>query len=120
MKLLVLVLNKTDELNELLEGFIDIGIRGATVIDSTGMGRILSNHVPLFGGLSHLFSGERPANKVIFSIIHECHLQEAINLVKRVVGEFKEPGTGIIFTLDVDNVFGLADNIKDCTQSPIE
>lgn len=115
MKLLVLVLNKTDELNEILEGFLEIGIRGATVIDSTGMGRILSNHVPLFGGLSHLFSGERPANKVVFSIMQgDCHLKEAISMINRVVGDFKDPGTGILFTLDVDNVLGLADNIKDC------
>ena len=115
MKLLVLVLNKTDELNEILEGFLEIGIRGATVIDSTGMGRILSNHVPLFGGLSHLFSGERPANKVVFSIMQgDCHLREAISMIKRVVGDFKDPGTGILFTLDVDNVLGLAENIKDC------
>lgn len=116
MKLLVLVLNKTDDLNEILEGFLKIGIRGATVIDSTGMGRILSNYVPLFGGLSHLFSGERPANKVVFSIMQgDCHLQEAIKLIKGIVGDFKEAGTGILFTLDVDNVLGLADTIKDCT-----
>ncbi len=118
MKLLVLVLNETDNLNEILEGFLDIGIRGATVIDSTGMGRILSPHVPLFGGLSHLFSGERPANKVVFSIIQQdCFLQEAISMVERVVGDFKEPGTGILFTLDVDNVLGLAGNIRDCSSN---
>ncbi len=114
MKLLVLVLNKTENLNDILEGFLDIGIRGATVIDSTGMGRILSTKVPIFGGLSHLFEGDRPANKVVFSIIEDNNkVRQAVQLVKRLVGDFKEPGTGILFTVNVENVIGLADNLKD-------
>ncbi len=113
MKLMVLVLNKTEELNELLEGLLDIGIRGATVIDSTGMGRILSTHVPLIGGLSHLFDGDRPANKVVFSIIeNDKKLQQAVELTHKIVGNLSEPGTGVLFTLQLDQVVGLAGNIS--------
>ncbi len=113
MKLLVLVLNKTEDLNELLEKFLDMGIRGATVIDSHGMGRILSTHVPLFGGLSHLFDGDRPVNKVIFSIIdNEEKVRQAIELTNKIVGDLKEPGTGVIFTLELDQVVGLAGDIS--------
>ncbi len=112
MKLMVLVLNKTEDMNELLEGFLDIGIRGATVIESTGMGRILSTHVPLFGGLSHLFDGDRPANKVIFSIIqHEEKISEAVELTNKIIGDLKEPGTGVVFTIELDKVVGLAGEI---------
>lgn len=111
MKLLVLVLNKTEILNDILEGFLDIGIRGATVIDSTGMGRILSTKVPFFGGLSCLFDGERPANNVVFSIIEDGEkVRQAIKLLRRMLGDFKEPGTGILFTINLENVIGLADN----------
>ena len=42
MKLLILILNKVEKLEEILEGFIDIGISGATIIDSIGMGHVLS------------------------------------------------------------------------------
>jgi len=41
MKLLILTLNKVEKLEEVLEGFIEIGITGATVLDSVGMGHIL-------------------------------------------------------------------------------
>ncbi len=38
MKLLILILNKVEKLEEVLEGFLEIGITGATVIESSGMG----------------------------------------------------------------------------------
>lgn len=47
MKLLVLILNKVEKLEEVLEGFIEIGVIRATVIDSVGMGHVISEEVLL-------------------------------------------------------------------------
>ena len=41
MYLLVNVLEQTQHLSDILEGFAQIGIKGSTVINSTGMGRVL-------------------------------------------------------------------------------
>ena len=41
MYLLVNVLEQTEFLSDILEGFAKIGIKGTTVINSTGMGRVL-------------------------------------------------------------------------------
>ena len=57
MKLLILILNKVEKLKEVLEGFIEVGISGATIIDSVGMGHIISEEVPIFAGLCFMFSG---------------------------------------------------------------
>ena len=38
MKLLILILNKVKKLEEVLEGFLEVGVSGATVIDSVRMG----------------------------------------------------------------------------------
>lgn len=51
MKLLVLFLNKVEKLEEVLEGYVEVGVSGATVVDSVGMGHILSEEVPIFAGL---------------------------------------------------------------------
>ncbi len=51
MKLAILVLNKEEYLEPILEGFIEIDVTGATIIDSIGMGHILSSEVPIFAGL---------------------------------------------------------------------
>ena len=42
MKLLVLILNKVEKLEEVLEGYLEVGISGSTIIDSVGMWHVLS------------------------------------------------------------------------------
>ncbi len=42
MRLLVLVLNKVDKLEDILSEFLNSEISGATILSSTGMARVLS------------------------------------------------------------------------------
>jgi nitrogen regulatory protein P-II 1 len=42
MRLLVAVINDPEKLDETLSGFLELGITGATVLNSEGMGRVLS------------------------------------------------------------------------------
>lgn len=107
MKLLILLLNKVEKLEDVLEGFVEIGITGATVIDSVGMGHILSEEVPIFAGLRFMFAGAKPHNKTIFSVIKDEKEEEAIKLLRKILGDLKKPGTGIVFTLSLDRVEGL-------------
>jgi nitrogen regulatory protein P-II 1 len=107
MKLLILFLNKVEKLEEVLEGFVEIGITGATVIDSVGMGHILSEEVPIFAGLRFMFAGAKPHNKTIFSVIKDEKEEEAVRLLRKILGDLKKPGTGIVFTIALDRVEGL-------------
>jgi nitrogen regulatory protein P-II 1 len=107
MKLLIVFLNKVEKLEEVLEGFVEIGITGATVIDSVGMGHILSEEVPIFAGLRFMFAGAKPHNKTIFSVIKDDKEEEAIRLLRKILGDLKKPGTGIVITLALERVEGL-------------
>ena len=107
MKLLILILNKVEKLEEVLEGYIEIGITGATVIDSVGMGHILSEEVPIFAGLRFMFAGTKPHNKTIISAIKDEKEKPAIDILKKILGDLNQPGTGIIFTIPIDVVEGL-------------
>lgn len=111
MKLLILILNKVEKLEEVLEGFIEIGITGATVIESSGMGHIIADEVPIFLGLRFMFTGAKPHNKMILSVIKDEKEKPAIKLLKKILGNLNEPGTGIIFTLPIDKVEGLKPEI---------
>jgi len=62
MKLVVIVINNTEHLEDLLTAFLEIGVSGSTVIDSVGMGRILSHDVPIFAGLRSAFPATRPSS----------------------------------------------------------
>ena len=107
MKLLILILNKVEKLEEVLEGFLEVGISGATVIDSVGMGHILSEEVPIFAGLRFMFAGAKPHNKIVMSVIKEEKEDEAVHLLRSILGDMGKPGTGIVFSIPVDKVVGL-------------
>jgi nitrogen regulatory protein PII len=108
MRLLVAVVHDPEKLDEILSGFLEIGITGATVLSSEGMGSLLSHDIPIFAGLQTLVSGSRPQNRLILSVISQDHVQPVVDLLKDVAGDLDTPATGIAFTLPVDAVFGLA------------
>ena len=107
MKLLILILNKVEKLEEVLEGFIEAGVTGATLFDSVGMGHIISDEVPIFAGLRFMFAGAKPHNKTIISVIKNEKEDEVIHILRNILGDLGEPGTGIVFTLPLDRVDGL-------------
>jgi len=107
VKLLIIILNKEENLDELLEGFLEIDIRGATVVNSQGMGSIITTDIPIFAGLKDLLQGNRPGNKTILTLVEEDRIPIIIDLFEDIVGKLDQPGNGIIFTLPVDGIFGL-------------
>jgi len=108
MRLLVAVVHDPEKLDEILSGFLEIGITGATVLNSEGMGSLLSQDIPIFAGLQTLVSGSRPQNRLVLSVITEDKVRPVVDLLKDVSGDLEKPATGIAFTLPVDQVFGLA------------
>lgn len=112
MKLAVLILNKEEHLETLLEGLIEIGVTGATIIDSIGMGHILCTDIPVFAGLRFMFAGSRPYNKTILSIIKEEKIDQYKELAEKILGPLEESGNGILFFIDVADVVGLKPEIK--------
>lgn len=109
MKALFLILNKTEKLNDVLEAFVKVGIKGATVVDSQGMGSALSeSNLPMFGGfLRTVLDNNRPFNKVIFSVVKDEEvLNDAIAAVEDILGDMSRPGVGLMFVMPVDRVVG--------------
>lgn len=108
MKLLVFILNKEEFLEEALEAFLELNIKGATIIDSIGMGSILSRDIPIFAGFKNLLQGSRTANKTILTVIPDELVQPAVQAVEQIIGSLEEPGNGLIFTINVDQIYGLS------------
>lgn len=109
MKALFLILNKTEKLNDVLEAYVKVGIKGATVVDSQGMGSALSeSNLPMFGGfLRTVLDNNRPFDKVIFSVVKDEEvLNDAIAAVEGILGDMSKPGVGLMFVMPVDRVVG--------------
>jgi len=109
MHLLIAVVNREEMLDDILSGFLELGITGATVIRSEGMGHVLARDVPLFAGLTELVTRTRPHNVTIFSVIPRLEqAEDAIQLIQETCGAFAQPATGIAFVVPVTHAVGLA------------
>ena len=108
MQLLIAVINHVEQVDDILAGFVELGITGATILDSEGMGRVLSHDVPIFAGLRSLTARSRPSNQTVLSVIEDDKVDAAIALIQEVCGDLDSPGAGIVFTLPLTRVVGLA------------
>ncbi len=107
MHLLILVLNKEEHLEEVLEVFLELDIHGATIIDSIGMGRILAHDIPIFAGFRNLMQESRPGNKTIFTVIDEKKIPRVVQGVEQICGSLDKPGAGILVTIPVGIAKGI-------------
>ena len=106
-RLLVVVMSDPDRLDDILSGLLDLGVTGATIFESEGMGRILAPDTPIFAGLRAAVR-DRPRNTTLFSVIEEHRVDAVLERVQTVLGDLTGPATGIAFVLPVERVVGLA------------
>jgi nitrogen regulatory protein PII len=111
MYLLVNVLEQIESLPAILAEFAKIGIKGSTVINSTGMGRVLMQVGAATDGMEEIkgiLSKMELSNKTIFTVVPNRNtLKEAIGIVKSFCGDLTEPGKGILFALPLEIVEGV-------------
>jgi hypothetical protein len=108
--LLIMVLDDSNRLNEVLEAWRTAGIRGTTILESTGLNRVLPRHTaqPMFVGFSQMFGGGRVGHQTLFAIIDSLELAEAaVSATEAVIGKLTDPNTGIMFVTPVLQVWGL-------------
>lgn len=114
MQLLIAVVNQEEKLDEILSALVELGVTGATIIGSEGMGRVLSHDIPIFAGLETLARRSRPQNQTIFSVIREDDkVDQVIAVLQEICGNFEAPATGIVFTIPVNRVVGLSPELGD-------
>ena len=114
MYLLVSILEQAEYLSDILEGFAKIGIEGSTVLDSTGMGRVLMQtkaSSEVSEQINKVITDLESSNKTILTVIQEKDLlDQAIEVVKGLCGDLSEPGRGILFTVPLETVEGLPES----------
>lgn len=114
MQLLIAVINDEEKLDEILSGFVELGVTGATIVDTEGMGRVVSHDLPIFAGLKTLAARSRPRNQTIFAVIREdAKVDAVIALLQEICGNLEDPATGIVFTVPVTRVVGLSPELGE-------
>lgn len=113
MYLILLVLNDPDRLEDLLIAWEENGVQGATVLFSTGLGRIRElagwrDDMPLIPSLRDFYEVPENMNRTIFTVVKdEAQVDAVVATTKNVVGELDERETGLLLVLPVARAYGV-------------
>jgi hypothetical protein len=122
MKMILFVLNDPARLLDLLNAWKEAGASGATVLSSTGMGRIhqspaLRDDLPLMPSLNDFYVQSEELSRTIFTIIPDALVERILAVTEQIVGDLNKPGTGILIVLPTDSVHGLIEYGKHTSGS---
>jgi nitrogen regulatory protein PII len=111
MYLLVIITRQEDKTYDFLKLLPTVGVRGATVIEGRGMGRILRDRETIFTSIEQILSSsiDLTDNVVILSLVQGGEVLASVRrLARQVFGDFARPNTGVLFVLPVADAEGLA------------
>ena len=104
MYLIIAVINNEEILDDLITGWLDIGVSGATVMETTDSLQLVSHNVPIFAGLRSLTSGGMQHNKTVFSVVKNSVLcEEACAYLESLCREVAIPHQGVYCVVPVVN-----------------
>lgn len=105
LKLLMLVLQNEEHVNDVMELFIEMGIRGASVIESDGMAKILST-VPLFASFINFLGGKESYHRTIFSVVPAKQLSRLVTAVEAITGDMDTHTGAMALAMDIAMIKG--------------
>ena len=118
-QLLVMVLDDPALLDRVLEAWLNAGVSGLTVLDSTGVEgareRADRKDLPTFLGYCRLLHADQHGHYTLFTVADAETIQRVVPATEAIVGDLNAPRTGILFTLPVNQVWGLDEY---CPQAP--
>ena len=95
MYMIMLVLDNPDQLDEVLEAWERIGIRGATIVESTGIHRLRRKNVPM----RYIFQTPgliEEGHLTLFVIVEgEQMVQDCLHATEKIVTDLDGPNTGV-------------------------
>ena len=112
MKLVVIVLNKIECLEDLLKEFADRGLPGATILQSHGMMQELGvdSQMHFMLSLRNILNPEHRENRTIFMAAPASSVPDIVDAVNKVTGALHRSDTGILFTVPIDFMTGIEVN----------
>jgi hypothetical protein len=107
MSMILFVLHDGEKLQEVLNAWEETGISGATVLFSTGIGRIresqaLREDLPIMPSLEDFYPSPESLGRTIFTIT-----DDESRATESVVGDLHEPKRGILAVLPTSAIHGM-------------
>ena len=110
MYMLIMVLDDTARLNDVLRAWEDAGVPGVTILESTGLARALEkaparaadapSPAPDAGHIGH---------QTLFAVVDDIDVAARVaDHVQAILGDLNNPNTGILFLVPVLAAWGLS------------
>lgn len=110
MYIIMFVLNDGKKLDMLLDGWNKIGVRGATILQSTGAYRV-RKRIP--GRFAFTTANSDEASQTLLAMVeNEETVQNCLAETQRLIGDLQEPNTGIFTYWPVTDIIGIHKNYK--------
>jgi len=108
MEALFILLNDLSSYDDLLELFIKLEVRGATILESEGMAKALLKSEGLSSLIKNLFEikpvNEIGKSKTIFTVLSEEKVTEVAEAVEKLLEKSQSKVKGFLFSIPVNNV----------------
>lgn len=109
-KLLMLVVQGEDELTRIMEVFVEMGVRGASIIESGGMANILSR-VPLFADFMNFLGSRAEFHRTVFAIVPTEELDELIRRIETITGDMNKHTGATAVAFDIAFLKGSMESV---------
>ncbi len=105
MKMLTLVLYEQQYMDDISQLFLERGIRGASVTQSSGIRDVLSR-VPLFADFLNFLGERKEESKTISALVEEGEVAALVEGIEDILGDLDTHAGAVVYTTDVSFVKG--------------
>lgn len=109
MQLLLLITKKEELIDELMKKLAIAGVKGGTVLDSTGMAKSLANadDMPMFDVFKEIVKQQNTTSKTVLFGVEDEKVEIVRNTVNDVFGNLNKPNTGVLMGIPLSFVDGV-------------
>lgn len=105
MEFLILLLKKTELIDDLILHLQEIEVHHGTIVDAKSMTTALSAHwddVPMFGLFRSAKNHEYNEDvKMLMFALRKEQIEDVKRVIEEVIGDMNQPGTAVMFTLPI-------------------
>lgn len=120
--LVILIVNHIEHVPDVLEKWESLGIKGITILESTGHGKLkragLLDNLPLLVSMESLEELQEIHHRTLFSVVSSEELvDQMIAAAQEVIGNIEDEHTGFLFVVPVLRAIGIQKRLPDSSSS---
>jgi hypothetical protein len=110
MYMVMFVLNDPDLMDQVLDAWEQVGIRGATIVESTGIQRLRKQNIPMRYFFQSPGSVEEGHITLFVIVETEQLVQNCLTTCEKIAGSLDNPHTGVFAAWPLAFVRGVSPN----------